>query len=344
MTKIKTIDVHENEGEDTTQQGFPPTWKERNDVIGIEDFFALWPTEEAALTWYENHRWRRGLFCPRCGGTSCYRVKSGKPLSHRCRQCKKYFSVKIGTPLEHSNLSVRKFLLYIHQFLTESKGGTTDKMHQSVRTGFRTSWFLGQRVRVMAEEPDTPMLEGIVQIDETYFGGKWRFMHEGRKRKLGHWMVNKIPVIGAIDAEGRVIVRKMEEDTARERVNFVLAHVKPGSEVWTDGHPAYRVLPMHGYVHKWVDHKSKEYVGEDGVTVNAMEGHWSQLKRKYHGIHHWLSPEHSQLYLDETTYRNNLGPGNGPASIGKLLDQAEGRTLPWKKLVSGEYREKVDQG
>ena len=337
------IGTHDNEEGNVVSWAYPPTWKEENDAIGIEQFFEIWPTERAALTWYENHRWRNGLFCPRCGGMNAYEVGSRKPLSHRCRDCNKYFSVKIGTPTEHSNLSVRKFLLYIHQFLTESKGGTTMKMQMSVKTGFRTSWFLGQRVRVMAEEPEKPMLEGIVQIDETYFGGKWRFMHEGRKRELGgNWMANKIPVIGARDEQGRVIVKRMEEDTARERVNFVLANVRPGSEVWTDGHPAYKVLPLHGYVHRFVDHKKKQYVDEDGVTVNVMEGHWSHLKKKYHGIHHWISPEDSQLYLDESTFRNNIGPGNGPSAIGRLLDFAEGRTLPWKKLVSGEYREKED--
>ena len=110
------------------------TWKKENDIIGIEEFFEIWPTERAALEWYENHRWRNGLFCPRCRGTNAYEVKSRKPLSHRCRDCNRYFSVKIGTPMEHSNLSVRKFLLYIHFMLTESKGSSGIKMHKTART------------------------------------------------------------------------------------------------------------------------------------------------------------------------------------------------------------------
>ena len=319
------------------------TWKEENDTIGIFQFFQIWPTEEASLEWVENHRWRDGIFCPRCGGDSCYRVASGKPMSHRCRGCKEYFSVRIGTPLEHTKLPIQKWLLYMHEMLSENKGATGKKNHIEVETGYRTAWFLGQRVRRMAQAAEMPLFEGVVQIDEAYLGGKWRFMHEDRKKELGNWRANKIPVIGVRENDtGRVHVERMYEDTHKARLDFVLTYVKPGSEVWTDGHPAYRALTKYGYVHKWVDHNKKEYVDEDGVTVNGVEGHWSNLKRKYHGTHHWLSPKHAQNYIDESTFRLNIGDGNGPITIGKLLDQAEGRTLPWKKLVKGNYGARKD--
>ena len=219
------------------------TWKEESDVIGIVDFFALWPTEEAALEWYENHRWRNGLFCPRCGGDNAYRVKSGKPLSHRCRDCKKYFSVKIGTPMENSNLSVRKFLLYIHLLLNDRKGESALKMHKSISTARRTSWFTGHRIRRMMTDTELPLLEGTVQVDEAFFGGKFGNMHTSKKKKLSNWMANKIPVIGLRDENGKVVVKQLPDTDADTLLDFVLTHVKPGSTVWSDGQPAYQQLP-----------------------------------------------------------------------------------------------------
>ena len=313
----------------------PPTWKEANDIIGIEDFFEIWPTEAAALAWYENHRWRNGLFCPRCHGTNAYEVKSRKPLSHRCRDCNRYFSVKIGTPMEHSNLPVRKFLLYIYFMLTDSKGSSGMEMHKSAKTGLRTAWHLGQRVRRMTRDTRPPFLEGLVQIDETYFGGKFKNMSKARKKKYGgDGMANKTPIIGAIDESGNVIVEQLAANTHDARLDFVMSYVKAGSLVVTDGHPGYKPLPEFGYIHRVVIHEDGQYVDEDGFTTNAIEGHWSQTKRKYHGIHHYLPPKNAQRYLDESSFRNNLGPGNGPYTIGLLLDMAEDRTLPWKELVN----------
>ncbi|MCY4366494.1 MAG: IS1595 family transposase [Chloroflexi bacterium] len=337
MTTNTAIGTQDNDDLNPNRRAGPPTWKEENDVIGIEEFFGFWPTEASALEWYENHRWRDGLRCPRCGGTGCYKVASGKPLSHRCRECKKYFSVKIGTPMEHSNLSVRKFLLYIHFMLTESKGSSGRKMHASLKTGLRTAWFLGQRVRRMAKDTELPLLSGLVQIDETYFGGKFKNMPKKRRKKYGgDGMANKIAIIGAIDEYGNVAVEQLLKNTNVARLDFVMTNVKPGSIVVTDGHPGYSRLSEFGYIHKVVIHEDGQYVDEEGFTTNAIEGHWSQLKRKYHGVHHYLPAKNAQRYLDESTFRNNLGPGNGPKTIGLLLDMAEGRTLPWKELVNSK--------
>ena len=323
--------TRQNENESPTRRVGP--WKEENDIIGIEEFFEIWPTEAAALAWYENHRWRNGLFCPRCGGDNAYRVKSGKPLSHRCRDCKEYFSVKIGTPLENSNLSVRKWLLYMHQLLTERKGNSALTMHKAAKTTLHTSWFLAQRIRKTTSEPGLPLFEGIIQVDETWLGGKFGNMHKSKKRRLGGGMANKIMVIGLRDENGRVVLKHLPNPTADAILDFVLTHVKIGSTVCTDGSPAYLPLSRFGYVHRSVNHKKGEYVDVDGFTTNAMEGIWSHLKRKYHGVHHFLSPKHTQRYLDEAAFRINVGYGNGPRTIGLALDRAEGRTLPYKKLI-----------
>ena len=143
----------------------PKTWKEENDVISILEFFELWPTDESAHEWYENYRFRDGLFCPKCGGNSCYRVRSGKPQPFRCRDCKYYYSVKVGTPMENSNLSVRRFMLYIHLLLTDRKGEAAYKLRKSVKTTHHTSWFMGHRIRAMMEAVEPLVLAGNLQVD-----------------------------------------------------------------------------------------------------------------------------------------------------------------------------------
>ena len=314
-----------------------PTWKEENDVISIFEFFELWPTDEAALEWYENHRWRNGLFCPRCGEDSCYRVPSGKPMSHRCRDCRKYFSVRIGTPLQHSQLSVRKWMLYTHLLLTDRKGEAAYKLRKSVNATYHTSWFLGHRIRKMMEATEPVVLEGNLQVDEAFLGGKFANMHQWKRARFGGDPYgNKIGVVGLVDESGKVVAKKLEEGNADELLGFILAHAEQGSTIDSDGAPAYEALPHFGYIHRSVDHKSGEYVGPNGETTNAIEGYWGQLKRQYHGSHHFMSDKPAQRYVDESIFRNNAGYGNGPVAIGKVLDQAEGKRLPYLELIGKE--------
>ena len=314
-----------------------PTWKEENDVISLIEFFELWPTDEAALEWYENYRFRDGLFCPKCGGTNCYRVASGRPQPFRCRPCDYYFSAKVGTPMQNSNLPVRRFMLYIHLLLTDRKGESALKLKKSVGTAYHTSWFMGQRIRAMMEATEPIVLKGNLQVDESFLGGAFANMHEWKKERFGGDPYgNKIGVIGLVDEAGKFVAQKLETGDVDELLGFILEHAEQGSTIDSDGEPAYEQLPHFGYIHRSVNHTAKEYVGEDGQTTNRIEGIWGIMKRQYHGSHHWVSDKHAQRYIDELIERNNGGYGNGPVSIGAILDMAERRTMPYKKLTGKE--------
>ncbi len=318
-------------------QELMPTKKEEQDIISIEEFFELWPTEAAALEWYESWRYRDGIFCPKCGEKNCYEVKSRKPQPFRCRDCKYYFSVKVGTPMENSNKAVRKFMLYIHLLLTDRKGESALKLHKTLKVAYHTSWFMGHRVRTMMEAAEPIVLEGNLQVDESFLGGKFANMPEWKRARMGgDPYANKIGVVGMVDEEGQFVAKQLEDGDADELLGFVLAHAEQGSTIDSDGELAYEQLPHFGYIHRSVNHKAKEYVGEDGQTVNRIEGIWGIMKRQYHGSHHWVSGKHVQRYIDELIDRNNGGQGNGPVSIGRVLDKAEGRTMPYKKLIGEE--------
>lgn len=310
-----------------------PTWKEENDIISNLQFFRLFPDEAASVKFYEDYRWRNGLFCPRCGGDNAYRPTGRPSMSHRCRDCNRYFSVRIATPVENSNLGIQAWLYSIHLLLTDRKGESALKMMKSIGVSYDTAWFLFQRIRRMMKLKAIPMLEGIIQVDISFLGGKFKNIHTKRKEQYADWTGNKIPVGGLRDQDGKVILKQLPDTRPETILSFVLEHVRPGSEVWSDGEEALKALPDYGIRHRSVSHRAKQYVADDGTTTNAIEGVWSILKRTYMGTHHYISAKHAQAYLDELAFRHNGGYGNGPRSIGAVLDMAEGEAFPWEELT-----------
>ena len=306
--------------------------RERKDVISLKQFSALIPDEEAAITFMENRRWGKGMYCPKCGVENCYRVKSGKPMPYRCRVCKKYFSVRVGTVMEQSNLSVKSWLLAIHIMHTSRKGTSALQMQKMLGVDYRTSWFLCHRIREGMRTQDH-MMSGVVQVDETFVGGKMKSMH--KSHKPFNPMDNKFAVIGFLDAYGNVIAFPISNTQAETLQNAVLDNVKPGATVYSNGAPAYQELPGYGYAHEWVNHSTGEYV-RDLVTTNGIESFWALLKRGYVGTFHHMSWKHLALYCTEFAFRHNAGPGNGFRTIATVIDNMEGKRLTYKMLTGKE--------
>ena len=156
------------------------TKKQLMDIISLKRFDEEIPDEAAALAFFEEERWGGTPYCGHCGSENVYRVKSGKPMSHRCRICKKYFSVRIGTPVEKSLLPIRTWLLAIHLVLTSRKGTSHLQLSKMLGVDYRTAWFLGHRIREAMVGDDSQM-SGVVQVDETFIGGKSKSMHSSKK-------------------------------------------------------------------------------------------------------------------------------------------------------------------
>ena len=314
------------------QKAGPPTKKEEQDIISLRQFDARISDEAAAVAFAEEQRWGDGLYCPKCGLDSCYRVKSGKPQPFRCRDCKKYFSVRVGTPMENSNLPIQTWLKAIHLILTARKGVSALQMQKHLGVDYRTAWFLDHRIREAMKQKLPPMT-GIIQIDETWIGGKVKNIHKSKKKADGWtWKSNKTVVIGLRQEDGTVIAFPVPDTYAETLQNAVLDHVKPGSTVWSDEQPSYKPLPGYGYIHEWITHGSGEYV-KDMVTTNGIESFWALLKRGYIGTFHYMSWKHLHRYVNEFTYRQNVGKGNGFETIGAVLKNMEDRQLSYEKLT-----------
>ena len=312
------------------------TRKETLDIISLQQFNDQIPDEAAAIAFAEGQRWGDAPYCPRCGQEdTAYRVKSNKPMSHRCRSCKKYFSVRTNTVMAETNLPVRTWLLAIHLIHGARKGMSAVQLHKLLGVDYRTAWFLGHRIREgMAAKLGDALLDGPVEIDETYFGGKEKNKHASKRAK-NRGLSSKFPVVGLLSRGGRIVASPMRHINVVTLERAVMGNVKPGSTVYTDGHSGYAYLKYRGYEHESVNHTAGEYVNGMAST-NGIESFWALMKRGYIGTFHQMSWKHLHRYVNEFAYRHNAGPGNGLRTIGMSIKDMEGKRVTLKELVAKE--------
>ena len=308
------------------------TKKEEQDIISLRRFEKEIPDEESAIAFAEEQIWGNTPRCGRCGGGNVYEVKNRRPMSHRCRSCKRHFSVRTGTVMAETNLPVRTWLLAIHLTLTARKGVSALQMHRHLGVTYSTAWFLDHRIREAMKQNNQMALDGVIQIDEAWVGGKAKNIHKSKKPEGWTWNDNKFAVVGLRKDDGTVIAFPVPNTFAETLQNAVLDNVKPGSTVYSDGEPAYQALPGYGYIHDWVSHSAGEYV-RDMVTTNGIESFWALLKRGYIGVFHYVSWKHLHRYVDEFTYRHNAGKGNGFQTIGDVLRCMVDKRLTYKRLI-----------
>lgn len=269
--------------------------------------------EKAAVEFMEKQRWGDHPHCPHCGDESVYQmknIKTGERQANyrwRCNGCKAQFTVRIGSVLEDSRIPLRHWCFAFWRAATSKKGVSALEIHRQTGLSYKSSLFLLNRIRcAMQEEPVTP-LNGIVEVDEVYLGGKPR--RKGNKVVDG--VSKKYPVVAMVERDGRVRARPVASVTSANLKEVMEQFIDPAARIMTDEAKAYISVASNFAEHLTVNHGDGEYARGD-VTTNRVEGFFNILRRGIHGIYHNVSREHLQKYLSEYEFRfthRELGDG-----------------------------------
>ena len=302
--------------------------KNKDRAISTFEFLSQVPDEAAATAFLERKRWGDTPRCPRCGTKDVARTPKTAPMPWRCPDCRKYFNVRTGTVMAQTRIPLRKWLYAIYLFHTSRKGVSALQLSRELGLTYKSAWFLGHRIREAMQFPG-PLLDGEVEIDEAYFGGKNKWRHGSKKMPNGG---PKQVVIGLKQRDTGVVVAFPIGSADRfNLMSTVMGNVEPDCMIYTDGHPGYQNIAA--YPHEWVAHSTGEYV-RDMAHTNGIESFWSLLKRGYHGTYHYMSFKHLHRYVDEFAHRQSSGPGNGYDIIGDTCNQMQGKRLMYKNLVA----------
>jgi len=270
------------------------------------EFIGKFNTEDKCIAHFARMRWPGGVTCIKCGGGRISEFdthgKTGKPRHlFECMDCKYQFSVTVNTVFHNSHVPLTKWFVAIYLMCSAKKGVSAKQLERELRVNYRTAWYMAHRIRLAMQDDYTLVrkLSGIVEVDETYVGGKGK---KGGPR--GRGTTNKIPVLGIRErTSGEVRMQAVKNVRGTTLANFIRFHSKPGSEVHTDEFSAYRWLDSSEYAHRAVNH-SERYV--DGpVHVNGVENLWSLFKRGVMGSFHKVSEKYLPLYLSEFEFRFN---------------------------------------
>lgn len=259
-------------------------------------------------------RWPDGVVrCPTCGSDRVTYLENQRRFKCYGKHPKAQFSLKVGTLFEDSAIGLEKWLPALW-LLTNCKNGISSyELARALGVTQKTAWFMLSRLRLALQAEHGGKLNGEIEADETFIGGKARNMHAAKRRRLGisqsRSMIGKVAVMGLLerhrkdDGGARVRFQVIANRKKHQLESVIAEHVEDGASLYTDALRSYDRMGQRGYIHKVIDH-AEAYV-DGAVHTNGLENFWSLLKRAIKGTYISVEPFHLFRYLDEQAFRFN---------------------------------------
>lgn len=292
------------------------------------DFFK---DEETCKAYYEQKRWGGNVACPHCGSLKIYRTNRGYKCGEKL--CNKKFSVTVGTIFENTKIGLRTWFAAMYLISTGKKGVSSLQLAEQLGVTQKTAWFVLHRIREMLNDNKGEQLQDVVQIDESYFGGKNKNRHADKKvdGTQGRSTKDKTPVLGAKGLNGKVVLQVVVDTSASTIQPIIEKWVKGGSIMVSDEWRGYNGLDKK-YLHVTVNHSGGEYV-RGAFHTNGIENFWSTFKRGIIGIYHQVSAKHLQRYCDEFGYRHNERKSTGVEKFDIALTKVSSARITYQTLI-----------
>ena len=296
----------------------------------IIDLVKRFPDNKSCHTYLASRRWEGLMVCPHCSHEKAYVFKDG--IRYKCASCKKQYTAITGTIFEATKLPLINWFMAIY-LLMHKKGISSVQLSKDIGVTQKTAWFMLQRLREALGNEAEEQLEGVVEIDESFVGGKAKFKHKDKKIKYnpGRGWKDKTPVLGMLQRGGKVKAMVIPDVLMLTLKKATLKHIKGGSEVMGDGFTGYRGLSPFFDI-SCVDHGKGLYVDGDCHT-NGIENFWSQMKRSLGGIYVSVSPKHLNKYVQESAFRYNYRNLGVQSQMNLIIDNMNCR-LKYKDLVA----------
>lgn len=296
--------------------------------------------EEAAYAFVEARVWPNGPVCPHCGGTERNKLMGGASTrigTYKCYDCRKPFTVKVGTIFESSHIPLRLWLQGIYLVAASKKGISANQLHRTLGITLKSAWFMGHRIREAMRDNSTDLLGGggsIVEADETFMAPK-----RGEKAVQGG--AHRSKVVSLVSREGKTRsfhVANVDKDNLKP---ILMAHIAKDTHLMTDGAGHYKKIGKEFDLHESTNHTQKEYAKDskvEGVRAhsNTVESYFGILKRGIAGIYHHVSEEHLQRYVDEFDFRFTNRKSMGVDDVQRadlLLKGVVGKRLTYERVA-----------
>lgn len=266
------------------------------------------PKQSDCIAYLERIRWRGTPLCPRCESDKVARKQDrGRVGEWNCHSCKSTFNVMTGTIFQGTQVALQKWFLAIVLMVHAKKSISSTQLARDLEITQPTAWAMQQRIRTEMENTPSVLLQGIIEADETFIGGKPRRRKDDdgnlpppTKRGRG---TKKTKVLGAVQRGGKVVARVVTDLSGATIMKFITSFIRGGSTLMTDEYKGYKPVKR-VMKHKVIKHSEYRYVDNE-VHTNTIEGFWSLVKRAWYGTHHHYSKKYTHLYIAESCWKYN---------------------------------------